>query len=40
MVRLSPDSLGGLDRWIEAQADQPTRPEAVRRLIAKAIALD
>lgn len=36
-VRLHPDQLGKLDAWREAQDDKPTRPEAVRRLLAKAI---
>ena len=37
MVKLPPDQLGKLDMWIAAQPDQPTRPEAVRRLLARAI---
>lgn len=36
-VRLQPDQLAQLDQWIAAQADQPSRPEAVRRLIAAAL---
>lgn len=37
-VRMLPDLLGALDRWIEAQPDpKPSRPEAARRLIRKAL---
>jgi hypothetical protein len=32
-VRLQPDALARLDDWIARQADEPTRPEAVRRLM-------
>lgn len=32
-VRLQPEALVGLDRWIAGQNDQPSRPEAIRRLI-------
>ncbi|PZO73959.1 MAG: hypothetical protein DI632_13990 [Sphingomonas hengshuiensis] len=32
-VRLKPNQLAALDRWIEAQPEpRPTRPEALRRL--------
>lgn len=37
MVRLQPDQLAALDRWIEVQPDKPSRPEAVRRLLAKGL---
>lgn len=33
-VRLQPDLLAKLDAWIEAQPDQPSRPEAVRRVLS------
>ncbi|WP_298190976.1 hypothetical protein [Novosphingobium sp.] len=33
-VRIPPDQLAALDTWIAAQPDQPSRPEAVRRLLA------
>lgn len=33
MVRLAPDQLARLDTWIEQQADKPSRPEAIRRLL-------
>jgi len=36
-VRLQPDQLVALDAWISTQPDAPTRPEAVRRLIAAAL---
>lgn len=36
-VRLHPEQLAALDRWREAQAPVPTRPEAVRRLIEIAL---
>jgi hypothetical protein len=32
-VRLQPPELASLDRWIAAQDDTPTRPEAVRRIL-------
>lgn len=37
-VRLQPDALARLDAWIAVQQDLPTRPEAVRRLIKKALS--
>ncbi|EKU74619.1 hypothetical protein [Sphingobium yanoikuyae] len=33
MVRLQPADLAALDSWIAAQDEEPTRPEAVRKLI-------
>tara|TARA_R110000787_G_scaffold83794_1_gene180059 strand:+ start:1090 stop:1275 length:186 start_codon:yes stop_codon:yes gene_type:complete len=36
-VRLQPDQLGKLDAWREGQDDKPTRPEAIRRLVEKAL---
>lgn len=36
MVRFQPDQLAALDRWIDQQPEpKPTRPEAVRRLVAE-----
>lgn len=32
-VRLQPASLVAVDAWREKQADLPSRPEAIRRLI-------
>ncbi|MPZ38488.1 MAG: hypothetical protein GEU95_10530 [Rhizobiales bacterium] len=40
-VRLQPPLLKVLDRWIAEQSKpRPSRPEAVRRLIEKALADD
>jgi len=37
-VRLQPAQLAALDRWISAQPDpRPTRPEAIRQILAKVI---
>jgi len=37
-VRLQPDALAALDAWIDQQpAPKPSRPEAVRRILAGAI---
>lgn len=37
-VRVPPAELAALDAWIEVQDDpKPSRPEAMRRLVAKAI---
>ena len=36
-VRLQPKQLARLDAWIRKQADSPTRPEAVRRLLEQAL---
>ena len=33
-VRLQPDQLSKVDAWRDAQDDKPTRPEAIRRLVA------
>jgi hypothetical protein len=37
VVRMQPPLLAGLDAWIAAQDDNPTRPEAVRRVLQKAL---
>jgi metal-responsive CopG/Arc/MetJ family transcriptional regulator len=37
-VRIQPDKLAKLDRWIAAQSDQPSRPEAIRRIVEHALA--
>lgn len=39
-VRLPPDQLAKVDAWREAQHDTPTRPEAVRRLVANAMTAE
>jgi hypothetical protein len=36
-VRLQPDSLQLVDNWAAKQDDQPSRPEAIRRLIEMAL---
>jgi hypothetical protein len=36
-VRFPPDELEALDAWIADHEDAPTRPEAIRQLIAKAV---
>jgi hypothetical protein len=33
VVRLQPYPLGALDNWVANQKDQPTRAEAIRRLV-------
>ena len=37
MVRLLSDRLTALDAWIARQPDKPSRPEAVRRLLDRAL---
>lgn len=32
-LRLKPDIIARVDAWAEAQGDEPTRAEAIRRLI-------
>jgi len=39
-TRFPPDELNALDAWIERQKDEISRPEAVRRLVERAIASD
>jgi hypothetical protein len=36
-VRLHPDQLNQLKAWIAKQDDAPSRPQATRRLLAKAL---
>jgi hypothetical protein len=36
-VRLQPDDLEAVDSWIAKQDDAPTRPEAIRTLLRKAL---
>jgi hypothetical protein len=38
MVRLLPDQATRLDKWRGAQADRPGRPEAIRRLVERALS--
>ncbi|GAY19716.1 hypothetical protein SFOMI_0236 [Sphingobium fuliginis] len=37
-VRLQPDDLAALDAWVEAQDGEPSRPEAVRKLMRLGLA--
>jgi hypothetical protein len=37
-LTLLPEQLGALDGWIDGQADKPSRPEAIRRLLTHALA--
>ena len=37
LVRLQPVPLAELDSWIARQHDQPSRPEAIRRLVERAL---
>ena len=37
-VRLQPPQLSALDAWIEDQPKKMPRPEAVRQILAKALA--
>jgi len=37
MVRLQPEQLAKVDQWRERQDDKPSRPEAIRRLVASAL---
>jgi hypothetical protein len=36
-TRFQPDDLASLDSWRREQADIPARPEAIRRLVRKAL---
>jgi hypothetical protein len=38
LVRLHNPTLGALDAWRAAQEGEPSRPEAIRRMIAQALA--
>jgi hypothetical protein len=38
LVRLQPEALDGLDAWRAGEKDAPSRPEAIRRLLEKALA--
>jgi hypothetical protein len=33
LVRVPPDELEPIDKWISAQRDELSRPEAIRRLV-------
>ena len=36
-LRLQPKLLAALDAYRQAQGDEPSRPEAIRRLLAEAL---
>ena len=39
VVRLQPDQLAALDRWIEQRLEpRPSRPEAVRSILREALS--
>ena len=38
MLRLHPPLLTNIDQWIDRQKDRPSRPEAIRRLVERALA--
>ena len=33
VVRLQPEPLNAIDKWVAKHPDQPTRAEAIRRLV-------
>src|SRR5437867_3480158 len=37
-VRIQPDQMAALDDWIDEQEDDPSRPEAIRRLVELGLA--
>jgi hypothetical protein len=37
-VRIKPEKLAELDRWIRAQSDHPSRPEAIRRIVERTLS--
>jgi len=37
LVRVQPDQLSEIDEWAAKQNDAPSRPEAIRRLVAQAL---
>jgi hypothetical protein len=39
MVRMPPSDLAALDKWIARQADEMTRPEALRAMMAMVFEL-
>jgi hypothetical protein len=40
LLRLHTPQLARLDDWIRAQEDEPSRPEAIRRLVDQALAFE
>jgi hypothetical protein len=39
VVRMQPPELSELDAWIACQSDNPSRPEALRRLMEQALSV-
>jgi hypothetical protein len=39
-VRMPPDELDAVDDWRRGQPDLPSRPEAIRRLVSRALAAE
>ena len=39
VVRMQPAALEAVDSWISKQADELSRPEAIRRLVEQALAV-
>ena len=39
VVRMQPSALEAVDSWISQQADELSRPEAIRRLVEQALAV-
>jgi hypothetical protein len=37
MVRVPPDQMKRIDEWAASEDDQPSRPEAIRRLVNQAL---
>jgi len=37
-VRLAPDQLAALDAWISQRPTSPSRPEAIRQLVAERLS--
>jgi hypothetical protein len=40
LVRLHQPLLGAIDDWCESQLSRPTRPEAIRRLVERGLAVE
>lgn len=38
VVRMQPEQLAAVDNWAASEDDVPTRPEAVRRLVARGLS--
>jgi hypothetical protein len=38
MVRVQPPLMAALDAWIASQSDEPSRPEAIRRIVERTLA--